>query len=212
MPSFILNRVARFLQCGPYRFDAWDRAWIVAEGVPGETAGEPVTARAALRWLCREGGARALPVAVIGSRTANGTQLESAEALGRGLADLGVPLLTGGKTGVMEAASRGAFQAGGLTIGFIPDEGWRGANPYVSLPLATGLGPARNVLIARSAEALIAVGGGYGTLSEMAFGMQFNKPVFSLCDAPGMPGVTACTGVEDCLDRVAEALLGCPSS
>lgn len=167
-------------------------------------------AKDALRWLSRDGGARALPVAVVGPRSANAVQLATAEAVGRALAELGVPLLTGGRKGVMEAASRGAFNAGGLTIGFIPDEDWRAANPYVTLPLATGLGPARNVLIARSAEALIAIGGEYGTLSEMAFGMHFGKPVFSLCDAPAVVGVTVCTDVEDCMTRLAESLLRCP--
>ncbi|HXP97651.1 MAG TPA: TIGR00725 family protein [Telmatospirillum sp.] len=208
MSPLIVNQATRTLHCGPYRFEAWNRSWVAGEdGVP---RGETLSPRAAVCWLSREGGVRALPVAVIGPRDASVAQLDVAEAIGQELAKMGVPLLTGGKSGVMEAASRGAFAAGGLTIGFIPDEDWRAANPYVSLPLATGLGPARNILIARSAEALIAVGGEYGTLSEMAFGMQFKKPVFSLCDAPSVPGVTVCASVEDCLDRLAISLLRCP--
>jgi uncharacterized protein (TIGR00725 family) len=207
-----LNRNSRSLHFGQFRFNAWDRSWVDSwvdeKDVPAQ--GDPTTARDALRWLSHEGGLRALPVAVIGPRNATEAQLTTAEGIGRALAELGTPLLTGGKSGVMEAASRGAFTAGGLTIGFIPDESWRAANPYVTLPLATGLGPARNVLIARAAEALIAIGGEYGTLSEMAFGMQFKKPVFSLCDAPSVPGVTVCKDVEDCLDRLAETLLHYP--
>jgi hypothetical protein len=210
LSSLVLNRIARTLDFGAYRFDPWARAWVGAADTTGASQGESVSAREALRWLSQDGNGRMLPVAVIGPRNATALQLETAEAIGRGLAELAVPLLTGGKGGVMEAASRGAFLAGGLTIGFIPDDDWRAANPYVTLPLATGLGPARNVLIARSAEALIAVGGEYGTLSEMAFGMQFNKPVFSLCDAPEVSGVRVCAGVEDCLDRLADVLLRCP--
>ena len=169
MPSLTVDRTSRTLHFGPYRFDAWNRSWIATEDAAAP--GEPVSARAAVAWLSRDGGGRSLPVAVIGPRNASVAQLDTAEAIGQGVADLAIPLLTGGKSGVMEAASRGAHRAGGLTIGFIPDEDWRAANPYVSLPLATGLGPARNILIARSAEALIAIGGEYGTLSEMAFGM-----------------------------------------
>ncbi|PKU24530.1 TIGR00725 family protein [Telmatospirillum siberiense] len=205
MSSLTLSRSAGMLYSGNHRFDAWSRTWVEAGSLPSD--GQSVTPREAIRWLSVEGGARSLPVAVVGPRNANALQVETAEAIGRSVAELGLPLLTGGRKGVMEAASRGAFKAGGLTIGFIPDEDWRTANPYVRLPLATGLGPARNVLIARSAEALIAVGGEYGTLSEMAFGMHFGKPVFSLCNAPSVAGVTVCTDVEECVTLLAESLL-----
>lgn len=205
MASLTLSRSVGMLHAGTRRFDAWTRTWVEADAIPAD--GEAIGAREAIRWLTKEGGARLLPVAVVGPRNANAMQIETAEAVGKAIAEMGLPLLTGGRSGVMEAASRGAFNAGGLTIGFIPDEDWRAANAYVRLPLATGLGPARNILIARSAEALIAVGGEYGTLSEMAFGMHFSKPVFSLCNAPAVAGVTVCADVEDCMTRVAESLL-----
>jgi hypothetical protein len=208
LPSLLLSRATRSLHCGLHRYDAWRRSWVADGAAP--SAGESLSPREAVRWLAKEGGLRPLPVAVVGPRNGGPAQLETAEAVGKALADLGLPLLSGGRTGVMEAASRGAFNAGGLTIGFIPDEDWRAANSYVSIPLATGLGPARNVLIARAAEALIAVGGEYGTLSEMAFGMHFDKPVFSLCNAPAVPGVVVCSDVEDCIDRLAESLLRLP--
>ncbi|MDR3440674.1 TIGR00725 family protein [Telmatospirillum sp.] len=207
MSSLMLDRANRTVLYGKRRFDARNYGWVDTDLA---VQGEPVDARAALAWLAREGGLRAIPVAVIGPRTASDREVEVAEAVGRGVAELGLPLLTGGRTGVMEAASRGAVTAGGLTIGFIPDEDWRSANAYVTVPLATGIGPARNVLIARAAAALIAVGGEYGTLSEMAFGMQFGKPVFALCDAPFVREVIVCADVEDCLERLAKSLLQLP--
>ena len=96
-------------------------------------------------------------------------------ALGRGLAGLGVVVLCGGLVGVMTAVSRGAAEAGGTVVGVLPNGDWRTANPWVTIPIATGIGVARNAVIARAALALVAVGGGYGTLSEIAFGLQDRK-------------------------------------
>ncbi len=119
-------------------------------------------------------------IAVIGGRDATKEQLRLAEEVGREIALSGSVLLTGGLSGVMEAASKGAKEAGGTVVGVLPqdEKGW--ANPYVDIPIATGLGIGRNVIIARTADALIAVGGGYGTLSEIAFGLQLGKPVIGL--------------------------------
>lgn len=148
-----------------------------------------------------------IPVGVIGPREASKQELETAEDLGSRLADLGLPVLTGGLSGVMEAASRGAFEAGGLTIGLLPGEDWRTANAFVSLPLATGIGKARNAIIAQSARALIAVGGGYGTLTEIAYGLHFDKPVLTLGAAPVATGAQACRDIAETLERLAIALL-----
>ncbi|MDJ0611230.1 MAG: TIGR00725 family protein [Kiloniellales bacterium] len=130
-----------------------------------------------------------MPIGVIGGRGATADQAAVAEQAGESLADLGLTLLCGGRGGVMEAACRGAERAGGLSIGLLPDEDWHSANPYVGVPLATGIGVARNALIARAAFALIAIGGGTGTLSEIAFGLQFGRPVYGLCGAPAIEGV-----------------------
>jgi hypothetical protein len=89
----------------------------------------------------------------------------------------------------------------------LPGDEWDEANPYVAIPLATGLGPARNAVIARAAIALIAVGGGYGTLSEMAFGLHFNRLVVALEDAPEVPGALRFGDVEPALERVALRIL-----
>lgn len=116
-------------------------------------------------------------VAVIGARVVDPALLEEAEKVGRVLAEHGVIVLTGGLGGVMEAASKGASEAGGLVLGILPGESTAAANPHVSVPVATGMGIARNVIIARTADALIAVGGEYGTLSEIAHALQMKKPV-----------------------------------
>jgi hypothetical protein len=146
-------------------------------------------------------------VGVIGPKQATPAQVETAQALGRRIAELGLPLLTGGKNGVMEGASRGAFEAGGLTIGIVPDDEWSVANRYVAVPLASGLGPARNAVISRACEVLIAVGGEYGTLSEMAFGMHFDRLVLALLNAPDVPGVPRCGTIDEALERMALRLL-----
>ena len=100
--------------------------------------------------------------------------------IGKGIAKAGYAVMCGGLGGVMEAACRGASEAGGLTIGILPGDTVASANPYVRLPIATGLGIARNVIIVRSSSVLIAISGGPGTLSEIAFALQLGVPVVSL--------------------------------
>ncbi|MGH8699390.1 MAG: TIGR00725 family protein, partial [Burkholderiales bacterium] len=151
------------------------------------------------------------PVGVIGAREATEPQLAFATALGAGLAALGTVVLCGGLVGVMTAVSRGAAEAGGTVVGVLPSGDWRTANPWVTIPIATGIGVARNAIIARAALALVAVGGGYGTLSEIAFGLQFGKPVLGFFDAEPLPGVERVTTVDEALDRVARVVLELPA-
>jgi uncharacterized protein (TIGR00725 family) len=96
------------------------------------------------------------------------------------LAEAGAVLVCGGRGGVMEAACRGAKSANGLTIGILPGKSWSEANPYVDIPIVTGIGEARNAIITRTAQAVIAIGGSYGTLSEIAFALSFGTPVVGL--------------------------------
>lgn len=103
-----------------------------------------------------------------------------AEEVGRAVAEAGAVLICGGRGGVMAAACRGAQSVGGLTLGVLPGVEPEQANPWVDVPIVTGLGEARNVIICRTAEALIAIGGSYGTLSEVAFALNFGKPVIGL--------------------------------
>lgn len=206
-PTLHLSETAGALYHEGRRFDPWSLAWQAeAAGRPGDAA--PVTPLEAVRWLFTRGGGRGVPVAVIGPKRATAEQCEVAEALGRRLGELRIPVLCGGKSGVMEAVCKGCHEAGGLSIGFIPDDEWHVANPYVTFPLATGLGPARNAIIARAAFALIAVGGEYGTLSEMAFGMHFDRLVLALANAPEVPGAIRCGSIDEALERMAGRLFG----
>lgn len=124
--------------------------------------------------------AEGVRVAVIGAGQCTAAEAILAEDVGRLLAEAGAVLLTGGSGGVMAAASRGAAQAGGLVVGVLPGEDAGQANPWVGLPIVTGMGEARNAILVRTAQAVIAVGGEYGTLSEIAFALKFGRPVVGL--------------------------------
>ncbi len=100
--------------------------------------------------------------------------------VGRGIAQRGAVLLCGGSTGVMDHAARGARSAGGLTIGILSTDDPETANDSIDVALATGLGQARNAVLAYSAEGVIAIGGGYGTLSEIALALRIGRPVVGL--------------------------------
>ncbi len=173
--------------------------------------GEVVDLVEALRWLQQESGHpwRA-PLGLIGPRQPSEQQIVVAESVGAGVARLGLSLLCGGREGVMEAACRGATQAGGLTIGLLPDNHWNTANPYVSVPIASGIGVARNAIIARASFCLVAVGGGYGTLSEMAFGLQFGRPVFALEGAPSVDGVVTINDWDELQSAICREILALP--
>jgi uncharacterized protein (TIGR00725 family) len=119
-------------------------------------------------------------VAVIGASNARDEDLAAAEAAGRRLAELGAIVVTGGRGGVMEAACRGAKEGGGLTVGILPGLDRTDANAFVDVSLPTGLGEMRNGLVARSAEAVVAVGGAWGTLAEIAFARAAGTPVFGV--------------------------------
>ena len=119
-------------------------------------------------------------VAVIGGSQCSSSEAKAAEAIGRELAQRGVIVICGGMGGVMEAACRGASDAGGITVGILPGESRQAANPHVQIPIVTGIGYARNVAVVKSAQAVIAVGGSYGTLSEISHALQSDIPVIGL--------------------------------
>ncbi|HEX6256274.1 MAG TPA: TIGR00725 family protein [Euzebyales bacterium] len=121
-----------------------------------------------------------LTVAVIGAGRSEPATDATAEEVGSRLAQAGVVVVCGGLGGVMAAACRGARAAGGRTVGILPGTTAREANPWVDLALPTGLGEARNVLVVRAGSAVIAVGGGFGTLSELAFARKLDVPVVGL--------------------------------
>lgn len=119
-------------------------------------------------------------IGVIGGQKPDDDYLAIAEEVGYLIAEKGAALICGGLTGVMEAACRGARGAGGLTIGVIPTIRKADANPFVDIVIATGMGTARNVIIVRSADALIAIDGSFGTLSEISHAFEQGKKVVSL--------------------------------
>ena len=119
-------------------------------------------------------------VAVVGSGEASEELYEMAREVGRLIAERGGTVVCGGRSGVMEAAARGATEAGGPAIGILPDEDRERANDYVSYSVATGTGHARNLAVVCSGDVTIAVGGEYGTLSEIGLALKVGRPVVAL--------------------------------
>jgi uncharacterized protein (TIGR00725 family) len=138
-------------------------------------------------------------VAVVGRGDAGPEEREVAEQVGRGLAEGGAVLVCGGLGGVMEAACAGARSAGGRTVGILPGLDRGEANPHVEVAIPTGLGEARNALVVRAADALVAVGGGYGTLSELALALKTGKPVIGL-GTWELPDVVSAGSARDAVD------------
>lgn len=131
--------------------------------------------------------------------------LHEAQEVGRLIANHDAILVSGGLGGVMEAASRGAKAEGGITLGILPHEHKREMNEYIDVPVATGLGIGRNVIIARTADALIAVGGEYGTLSEIAFALQMKKPVVGI-KTWDIKGIIPAENAQDAIKKAFEML------
>lgn len=123
---------------------------------------------------------RSVIIAVIGGSKPDRQCLTIAEQVGKIIAKRNAILITGGMGGVMSAASKGAKSAQGLVIGVLPGTGRQDANPDVDVPIITGMGEARNVIIARTCDCAIAIDGKYGTLSEIAYCLLFNKPVIGI--------------------------------
>jgi uncharacterized protein (TIGR00725 family) len=119
-------------------------------------------------------------IAVIGANSCDQRIYQLAQEVGAGLAEKNFAVICGGLGGVMEAVCKGAKSKNGTTIGILPGNDPCDANPYVDIAIATGLGIARNIIIVRSAAGIIAINGKYGTLSELAFALQLNKPVVGL--------------------------------
>ena len=145
-------------------------------------------------------------VAVIGAGACDPSTAGLAEEVGELLARSDCVVVTGGLGGVMEAASRGASRAGGLVVGILPGAAAEDANRWVEVPIVTGMGDARNAVLVNTAEAFIAVGGSYGTLSEIAFALRRGRPIASLgswqVDPQLVSVETAAEAVESVLGRL----------
>ena len=141
-------------------------------------------------------------IGVIGAGESDDSVSETAREVGRLLAEAGCILITGGLGGVMAAASEGAAGAGGLVVGIVPGADPASANPHVALAVATGMGDARNAIIANTADAFVAVSGSYGTLSEIAFALGRGKRVVSLGSWEFDPAVEPARDPEDAVRRL----------
>lgn len=131
-----------------------------------------------------------------------------AEEVGKLIARNGGILICGGLGGVMEAASRGAKDEGGITIGVLPGDDPEDANRYIDIPVVTGLGHARNIIIAKSSDVLIAISGSYGTLSEIAFGLLFNKSTISIGSWELDERIIRVSTAREAVDKAFEILSG----
>ncbi len=186
----------------------WVAPWRAGDAaMPEDTDRAARDVLAAARDAAGPAGLRHLVVGVIGPRAATDAQARTARALGRALGRLSVTTICGGRSGVMEAVCAGVQDAGGLSIGILPGSDPDSANRFVGIPLPTGLNEGRNMVIARAARVLIAVGGSHGTLTEIAFGLHFAKTVIALDDAPDIVGVIRAADVDAALERCCTALL-----
>lgn len=152
-------------------------------------------------------------ISVIGSSSPKTmAHLELAEAVGRELAKRGATVVCGGLTGIMEAVCRGAKSAGGITIGILPGRAAVDANSYVDIPIVTNMGYSRNAIVVYTGRAVIAVGGAYGTLSEIGYALSENIPVVGLNtwelsrNGDGQPVDGAIISASDPVDAVEKAL------
>jgi uncharacterized protein (TIGR00725 family) len=145
-------------------------------------------------------------VAVIGGGEADPKAAARAFEVGRELARRGAVVVCGGLGGVMEAAARGVQEAGGVSIGILPDPDRRRANPYLTYTIPTNLGHARNMLIVHSADAVIAVGGSYGTISEAAIALKLGKPVVALGTNWTLPHLIAAQTPQEAVSMTLDAL------
>jgi len=142
----------------------------------------------------------------VGAGTADEPLYQLARELGAAQARAGMVVVNGGLGGVMEASARGASEAGGLTIGILPGARAADANRFVQVPVVTDMGHARNVIIAHTAQALVAVGGSHGTRSEVSIGLKLGKPVVSLRSFEFDPAIEIVETPQQAVDALRRAL------
>ena len=208
--TFRLDRESgTLIDSGMRRFDAFTRRWEPATTVAPSEALEEVDAIAAVTWLQRESGhpLRA-PIGVIGPREATAAQLGIALEVGELLGDCRLTVICGGRQGVMQAVCEGVARVGGWSIGLLPEADPSAANPFVSVAIATGIGEARNALIARASFCLLAIGSSFGTLSEVALARQFGKLVIGLEGAADVDGLRHVATAREAVEIAAGAVLG----
>ena len=148
-------------------------------------------------------------VSIVGGAHCSSAEANIAEEIGRKLASAGIDIVCGGRGGIMEAVCKGAMSAGGRTIGILPSADGQDANSYLSVAIPTGLGQARNIIVAIAGQVVIAIGGSYGTLSEIAFALKHGKLVIGLdtWDTPTRPGLEVGIHQAESVDEVIETAL-----
>ncbi len=145
-------------------------------------------------------------ISVVGAAECSEEEAQTAEEVGRLLAERGFGVVCGGLGGVMRATCKGCKRAGGQTVGILPGDDPNDANPWVEIPIPTGMGEARNVLVAKAGEAMVAVGGEYGTLSEIAFALKLSKTVVAIGKWSNLEGVTPADSATNAVDLAIKAL------
>ncbi len=140
-------------------------------------------------------------IGVLGNSSCSEEVSALAEAVGEEIASRDGIVVCGGLTGVMEAVARGAKSAGGMTVGVLPGESANEANPYIDVPIVTGLGKARNVIVVLSSEVVIAIHGKYGTLTEVAYALHFGIPVVALNSWSVSEEIVAATDAADAVEK-----------
>ncbi len=149
-------------------------------------------------------------IGVIGAGDCDEKTYQMAIDVGRGIARHGYVLVCGGLGGVMEGAAKGAKEAGGLTVGILPGFSPEDANPYIDIPIVTGIGHARNILIVRTAAVLIAISGSYGTLSEIATALKLKKPVIGLKTWPGFDKIHYVNTAQEAVEKAVSLMPSLP--
>ena len=145
-------------------------------------------------------------ISVVGAGDCSAEEAKTAEEIGRLLAERGFSVVCGGLAGVMQAACKGCKSAGGQTVGILPGDDPSQANEWVDAARPTGMGEARNALVANAGEAMIAVGGEYGTLSEIAFALKHDKTVVAIGNWSGLDGVVPAESAASAVDLAINAL------
>ena len=148
-------------------------------------------------------------VGVIGAGECSDSIYQIARNLGLEIGKRGWIMLCGGLGGVMEGAARGCIEAGGTTIGLLPGLDKDSANPFIKIPLPTGLGEGRNLLIVRASDILVSIAGGYGTLSEIALALKMKKPVIGLETWENIEGIQYVSDPHEAIQMVVKSLSPC---
>jgi uncharacterized protein (TIGR00725 family) len=186
-------------------FDLNSMQWMNDTSLP--TNKIKITYQDAVKKIQKSKNKIKIPVGVIGTNSPNEEQYAIAQELGDAISFLGLSIICGGRAGVMEAVCRGVAKNDGISIGILPEGNTDNVNKFVTIPLATGVGFARNAIIASSALCLVAIGGGNGTLSEIAYGLQFGKRVLSInCDLI-VNKMEYCFSIEEIIEKICKVIL-----